>query len=46
MISTASSFTPSSRAMDARPITGPYAETEDRIGRVSQLIVEYFDGAN
>lgn len=27
-------------------ITGPYAETEDRIGRVSQLIVEYFDGAH
>lgn len=27
-------------------ITGPYAETEDRIGRVSQLIVEYFDGVN
>jgi beta-lactamase class A len=25
-------------------ITGPYAETEDRIGRVAQLIVEYFDG--
>jgi beta-lactamase class A len=27
-------------------ITGPYAETEDRIGQVSRLIVEYFDGAN
>ena len=26
-------------------ITGPYAEAEDRIGRVAQLIVEYFDGA-
>ena len=26
-------------------ITGPYAETEDRIGQVSRLIVEYFDGA-
>lgn len=26
-------------------ITGPYAETEDRIGRVSRLIVDYFDGA-
>jgi beta-lactamase class A len=25
-------------------IEGPYAETEDRIGRVAQLIVEYFDG--
>lgn len=27
-------------------IQGPVAETEDRIGRVSQLIVEYFDGGN
>jgi beta-lactamase class A len=27
-------------------ITGPYAETEDRIGSVSRLIVEYFDGVN
>jgi beta-lactamase class A len=27
-------------------ITGPYAETEDRIGRISRLIVEYFDGPN
>ena len=26
-------------------ITGPYAETEDQIGRVSRLIVDYFDGA-
>ncbi len=26
-------------------ITGPYAETEDRIGRVSRQIVDYFDGA-
>ena len=26
-------------------IEGPYAEAEDRIGRVAQLIVEYFDGA-
>ncbi|HUQ82879.1 MAG TPA: serine hydrolase [Gemmatimonadaceae bacterium] len=26
-------------------IEGPYAETEDRIGRVAQLIVEYFDGS-
>jgi len=25
-------------------ITEPYGETEDRIGRVAQLIVEYFDG--
>jgi beta-lactamase class A len=25
-------------------IEGPYADTEDRIGRVAQLIVEYFDG--
>lgn len=27
-------------------ITGPYAETEDRIGSVSRLVVEYFDGVN
>jgi beta-lactamase class A len=27
-------------------ITGPYAETEDRIGSVSRMIVEYFDGVN
>ena len=26
-------------------IEGPYAEAEDRIGRVAQLIVAYFDGA-
>ena len=26
-------------------IEGPYSETEDRIGRVAQLIVGYFDGA-
>jgi beta-lactamase class A len=26
-------------------ITGPYAEAEDRIGRVAQMIVEYFDGS-
>jgi beta-lactamase class A len=26
-------------------IEGPYAEAEDRIGRIAQLIVEYFDGA-
>lgn len=25
-------------------ITGPYAETEDRIGRVARAIVDYFDG--
>src|SRR6266540_3737134 len=25
-------------------IEGPYAETEDRIGQVARLIVEYFDG--
>ena len=25
-------------------ITGQYAEAEDRIGRIAQLIVEYFDG--
>jgi beta-lactamase class A len=28
----------------ANAITGPYAEAEDRIGRVAQLIVQYFDG--
>ena len=27
-------------------IRGPYAEAEDRIGRVAQLIVEYFDPAS
>jgi len=27
-------------------ITGPYAETEDRIGQAARLIVEYFDGVN
>jgi len=26
-------------------IVGPYAEAEDRIGRIAQIIVEYFDGA-
>jgi beta-lactamase class A len=26
-------------------ITGPYAETEDQIGRISRMIVDYFDGA-
>jgi beta-lactamase class A len=26
-------------------IEGPYGEAEDRIGRLAQLIVEYFDGA-
>ena len=29
----------------ANSIEGPYAEAEDRIGRIAQLIVEYFDGA-
>jgi beta-lactamase class A len=33
-------------AFFAMGITGPYAETEDRIGSVSRLIVEYFDGVN
>jgi hypothetical protein len=28
----------------ANAITGPYGEAEDRIGRVAQLIVQYFDG--
>jgi beta-lactamase class A len=32
-------------AFFANGITGPYGEAEDRIGRVAQLIVEYFDGA-
>jgi hypothetical protein len=27
-------------------IRGPYAETEDRIGQVARLLVEYFDGVN
>jgi hypothetical protein len=27
-------------------LTGPRAETEDGMGRVARLIVEYFDGAN
>ena len=31
-------------AFFANGITGPYAETEDRIGRVARLIVDYFDG--
>src|SRR5262245_10337203 len=26
--------------------TGPYADTEDAIGRVSRMIVDYFDGTN
>ncbi len=26
-------------------ITGPYAETEDRIGRVARLIVDYFQAS-
>jgi beta-lactamase class A len=29
----------------ANEIVGPYAEAGDRIGRVAQLIVQYFDGA-
>jgi len=29
----------------ANAIDGPYAEAEDRIGRIAQLIVEYFDGS-
>jgi beta-lactamase class A len=31
-------------AFCANAITGPYGEAEDRIGRVAQLIVQYFDG--
>ena len=26
-------------------IEGPFAEAEDRIGRIAHLLVEYFDGA-
>ena len=29
----------------ANAIEGPFAEAEDRIGRIAQMIVEYFDGA-
>ncbi len=29
----------------ANSIEGPFGEAEDRIGRIAQLIVEYFDGA-
>jgi beta-lactamase class A len=29
----------------ANAITGPYGEAEDRIGRIAQMIVQYFDGA-
>jgi beta-lactamase class A len=32
-------------AFFANSIEGPYAEAEDRIGRIAQMIVEYFDGA-
>ena len=32
-------------AFFANAIQGPYADAEDRIGRVAQLIVQYFDGA-
>jgi beta-lactamase class A len=32
-------------AFFANAIEGPYAEAEDRIGRIAQRIVEYFDGA-
>lgn len=28
----------------AMAITGPYAETEDQIGQMARLIVDYFDG--
>jgi beta-lactamase class A len=30
----------------AMAIKGPYAETEDGIGRIARLIVDYFDGAS
>jgi hypothetical protein len=29
----------------ANAITGPYGEAEDRIGRIAQLILAYFDGS-
>lgn len=32
-------------AFFSNAIEGPYGEAEDRIGRIAQLIVEYFDGA-
>ena len=32
-------------AVFANAIVGSYGEAEDRIGRIAQLIVEYFDGA-
>ena len=32
-------------AFFANAIEGPFAEAEDRMGRIAQLIVEYFDGA-
>ncbi|MGH7468978.1 MAG: serine hydrolase [Longimicrobiales bacterium] len=32
-------------AFFANAIVGPYAEAEDRMGRIAQLIVAYFDGA-
>ncbi len=32
-------------AFFANAIEGPYAEAEDRIGRIAQLIVAYFDGS-
>ena len=32
-------------AFFANAIEGPYGEAEDRIGRIAQLVVEYFDGA-
>src|SRR5262249_32260073 len=31
-------------AFFANAIEGPFAEAEDRIGRIAQLIVQYFDG--
>jgi beta-lactamase class A len=33
-------------AFFANAIEGPFAEAEDRIGRIAQLIVEYFDGVS
>ena len=32
-------------AFFANAIEGSYGEAEDRIGRIAQLVVSYFDGA-
>jgi Beta-lactamase class A len=33
-------------AFFSNAIDGPYGEAEDRIGRIAQLVVDYFDGPN